>query len=89
MYEKKVTIQNEEGMHLRPAQMLTEKASQFSSHITLHTSDDDVVDVKSILGLMALGLDKGSLVTLAAEGEDEQQAVEALAELFEKGFGEL
>jgi phosphocarrier protein HPr len=88
MYIKQATIVNEEGMHMRPAQLLTEKASKFTSHITLTTDENDVIDVKSILGLMSLGLAKGSVVTLKAEGEDEQQAVDALAEFFAEGFGE-
>ena len=89
MYTKKVTIMNEEGMHMRPAQLLTEKAAQFSSEITLHTSEDQSADAKSILGIMALGLDKGTVVTLTAEGDDEKEAVETLADMFDKGVGEL
>jgi phosphocarrier protein HPr len=88
MYTKTVMIINEEGMHMRPAQLLTDKAAQFTSHITLRSGEDDEIDAKSILGLLGLGLEKGSIVTLAAEGADEQQAVEALAQLFEQGFGE-
>jgi phosphocarrier protein HPr len=89
MYTKKVTIINEEGMHMRPAQLLTEKAGQFSSEITIHADEGQAADAKSILGLMSLGLDKGTVVTLTAEGDDEKEAVETLAKMFDQGFGEL
>ncbi|SDO23437.1 phosphocarrier protein [Paenibacillus sp. yr247] len=88
MYSKTVTVLNEQGMHMRPAQLLADKAGQFTSNITLRSGEDEEIDVKSILGLLALGLEKGTSVTLTAEGEDEQQAVETLAQLFEQGFGE-
>ena len=87
MYTQQVTIINEQGMHMRPAQLLTDKASQFESTIMLVVNGDEV-DAKSILGLLGLGLEKGTVLTLSAEGSDEEAAVKALAELFEQGFGE-
>ncbi|PZE21149.1 HPr family phosphocarrier protein [Paenibacillus xerothermodurans] len=89
MYSKTVTVVNPEGMHMRPAKMLADKATNFSSEITLHTADEQEVNAKSVLGIIGLGLEKGASVTLAAEGEDEQQAVETLSEMFANGFGEL
>ncbi|UUZ82186.1 HPr family phosphocarrier protein [Paenibacillus sp. P26] len=88
MQSKSITIRNEEGLHLRPAQMLADKAGQFESDITLHGADGVEANVKSVLGIIALGLEKGAEVTLTAEGPDEEQAVSELAGLFEQGFGE-
>jgi phosphocarrier protein HPr len=89
MYTRRATIMNDQGMHIRPAQLLTEKAAQFSSEITIHSGEGQDADAKSILGIMSLGLEKGAVVTLTAQGDDEKEAVETLAEMFTKGFGEL
>ncbi|WP_159887402.1 HPr family phosphocarrier protein [Paenibacillus puerhi] len=83
-----LTIINEEGMHLRPAQALADAASGYDSDIYLQTADGQEANVKSVLNLIALGLEKGAQVTLATEGEDEEQALSELAKLFEQGFGE-
>jgi phosphocarrier protein HPr/phosphocarrier protein len=89
MIAKEVTIQNESGFHIRPAQLFTEKAGAFTSTIKIKPQGTETeVDGKSILGLMTLGLQKGSVVTISADGSDEQQAVEDLAQLVESGFGE-
>jgi phosphocarrier protein HPr len=82
-------IQNEQGFHMRPAQLFTELANTFQSEITMTaTGEDDEINPKSILGLMALGLEKGASVTISAEGPDEAEAVAALAALIASGFGE-
>ncbi|HUC92273.1 MAG TPA: HPr family phosphocarrier protein [Paenibacillus sp.] len=84
-----VTIRNDAGFHIRPAQLFTEKAGRFESKITLQPEGtDNVADGKSILNLMTLGLEKGSVVTLSADGPDEDQAIEELSALVESGFGE-
>lgn len=84
MYSKQATIKNASGFHIRPAQLFTEKATSFESTIKINESADG----KSILGLMTLGLGQGSVITISAEGPDEEAAVEALVELVESGFGE-
>ncbi|EXX87920.1 serine kinase [Paenibacillus darwinianus] len=84
-----LTIRNEAGFHIRPAQLFTEKAGAFESTVTLRPEGSDTVaDGKSILNLMTLGLEKGSVITLSADGPDEEQAIEQLSELVESGFGE-
>jgi phosphocarrier protein HPr len=84
-----VTIKNESGFHIRPAQLFTEKAGTFQSTILIKPQDMDMeVDGKSILGLMTLGLSKDAVVTISAEGSDEAEAVRVLGELVESGFGE-
>jgi phosphocarrier protein HPr len=89
MYSKETTIQNATGFHIRPAQLFTEKASAFQSTVKLKVNATNTeVDGKSILGLMTLGLEKGAVITITAEGSDEEQAVEELVKLVESGFGE-
>ncbi len=89
MHSKEATIQNATGFHIRPAQLFTEKATAFQSTVTLKVNGTGAeVDGKSILGLMALGLEEGAVVTIEADGSDEEQAVEELAVLVESGFGE-
>jgi phosphocarrier protein HPr len=88
MFTLTTTIQNEQGFHLRPAQLFTETAGKFESDITLTASDNEEIDPKSILGLMSMGLGKGDSVTISAEGPDEEAAVRELVQLIETGFGE-
>ncbi|SHH16944.1 HPr family phosphocarrier protein [Desulforamulus hydrothermalis] len=89
MVKKEVTIINETGLHARPAQLFTQKASEFQSSIKVIKEDGAAGDAKSILGMMSLGLTKGTKITIEANGEDEAQAVAALVELVEQGFGEV
>ncbi len=89
MYAQKITIKNEAGFHIRPAQLFSERAVQFQSTILLKPEGTTTTaDAKSILNLMTLGLEKGAVVVIVAEGPDEREAVEKLAELVESGFGE-
>ena len=87
MVEKKVEVTNRLGVHARPAYMLVQKADKFKSEITLQKEDLEV-NGKSILSVMALAAEAGSIVTIKAQGEDEAAAVEELAKLFEGKFGE-
>lgn len=89
MQQRQVTIRNEAGFHIRPAQLFTEKAGAFQSAISVKPEGQDAgIDGKSILGLMTLGLSKGAVMIITAEGSDEEDAVETLARLVEGGFGE-
>ncbi|MEB3101737.1 HPr family phosphocarrier protein [Ferviditalea candida] len=89
MITQTTAIRNEQGFHLRPAQMFTELANKFESEITLTvSSEDDKINPKSILNLMSLGIGKGTAVTISAEGPDEAQAVAELIAMIESGFGE-
>ena len=78
---------NKLGLHARPAAMLVQTASKFRSEIRLR-KDEVEANAKSILSVMMLAAEVGSFVIVKAEGEDEEQAVEALAKLFEDKFGE-
>lgn len=87
MVERKIEVINKLGLHARPAAMLVQNASKFKSEIKLQKEDVEA-NAKSILGVMMLAAEIGSFVTIKAQGEDEQQAVEAIARLFEEKFGE-
>ena len=87
MVERKTQVINKLGLHARPAAMLVQKASKFKSEIKLQKEDIEI-NAKSILSVMMLAAEVGSFVTIKAEGEDEEEAVEAIAGLFEEKFGE-
>lgn len=87
MVERKIEVINKLGLHARPAAMLVQKASKFKSEIKIKKEDVEA-NAKSILGVMMLAAEVGSFVIVKAEGEDEEQAVEAIAKLFEEKFGE-
>lgn len=87
MLESKVRIQNKLGMHARPAALFVKTAARFKSDVYL-TRDDQVVNGKSIMGVMMLAAEFGSELTLSVSGEDEQQALAALRELFHRKFDE-
>ncbi|MFZ5590293.1 MAG: HPr family phosphocarrier protein [Bacillota bacterium] len=88
MVSREVTILNETGLHARPAQLFTQKASEFESEIKIRKEDGSEADAKSILGLMTMALTGGTRITIEASGSDEEQAVKALVELVEQRFGE-
>ena len=82
MVEKQITIQNETGLHARPATEFVQLAGKFQSKIDLQrVGEDDWYNAKSISMLMTLGLAQGEQALLRAEGADEQAAVDALADL--------
>jgi phosphocarrier protein HPr len=78
MVEKQFTITDEAGMHARPASALVGAVSKFKSDITIEHKGKKV-NLKSILGVMSLGVPSGSVVTIAADGEDENEAIEKAA----------
>ncbi len=85
VYEKKVTVQNESGLHARPASLFVKEASKFKSEIMI-LYDDKEVQAKSILGVMSLGAKQGSSIVLKARGDDAPAAVEELALFIEKNW---
>ena len=87
MTEKKIQVINRLGLHARPAALLVQKASKFQSEIRL-VKDEYELNAKSIMSVMMLAAEMGSFITIKAWGEDEVQAVEELAKLFEEKFGE-
>ena len=87
MIERQATIVNQEGLHARPAARIVKLASTFTSEIELAKDGLDV-NGKSIMGVMMLAAECGSSIIIRAKGPDAEQAVQALAELVESGFGE-
>ena len=87
MPERTITIGNELGLHMRPARLLVETAGRFKSNIFL-LKDGARVNAKSILGVLTLEAGKESRITIEADGEDAQEALEALVTLFDDKFGE-
>jgi len=87
MIEREVTIRNRAGLHTRPASMLVKTASQFDSDVYLRR-DNYEINGKSVIGVMTLAAEQGARLTLLVEGDDEREAADAIAELFEDGFGE-
>ena len=83
--ERRIVIGNELGLHARPAAVFVQKANGFNAKITL-AKDDIVADAKSLLEVMTLGADCGSVVLLSARGADAAKAVVALAEMLESRF---
>lgn len=84
--EKNAVIQNESGIHARPASAIVKKATEFKSQIEIAYKDKKF-NAKSIISLMSMGLSKGSEVTVIATGEDEAAAANAIAELLESNLG--
>ena len=71
MYTQEITVQNEVGLHARPATYFIQKAN-----------------AKSLLGVLSLGIVKGTNIALIADGSDEKEAVDALVSLIQNNFGE-
>lgn len=87
MVTKEVVINNQVGLHARPATFFIQKANEFKSSIWIE-KDDRRVNAKSLLGVLSLGIVKGTAVNLIADGPDEADAIGTLAELIASDFTE-
>ena len=87
MYSKDVMVQNQVGLHARPATFFIQKANEFRSSIWIE-KEERRVNAKSLLGILSLGIIGGTQIMIIADGADEQAAVNALVELVESGFSE-
>ena len=87
MVVKSVTITNQVGLHARPATFFIQKANEFRCSIWVE-KDDRRVNAKSLLGVLSLGIVCGTTVNIIADGADEVQAVETLAELVNSELAE-
>ena len=81
MYVKEVTVQNQVGLHARPATFFIQKANEFKSSIWVE-KDERRVNAKSLLGVLSLGIVGGTTIKIIADGSDEENSVESLAVLF-------
>ena len=79
MYTQEITVNNEVGLHARPATFFIQKANEFKSGIWVE-KEDRRVNAKSLLGVLSLGIVKGTAITLIADGSDEKEAVAALVD---------
>lgn len=85
MREFEYTITDELGIHARPAGLLVKEAKKFTSDCTI-TKDGKTKKLTQLMMLMSLGVKNGDTVTISAEGEDEDAAIEALKDFFEKNL---
>lgn len=88
MIKQKVTIVNDAGLHARPAAALVRLASEYESDFYIHLYGYKI-NGKSILGVMTLAAEKGAELELELNGPDEEEALEAITELIDDGFGEV
>lgn len=79
--EKEFVITNEQGIHARPATKLVQLANEFDSDLYLHYNGQ-TVDLKSIMGVLSLGVTRGSLVIIRAEGTDDNEALKKISKFF-------
>ncbi|MBS4172310.1 phosphocarrier protein HPr [Bacillus sp. FJAT-49736] len=88
MVEKQFKVIADTGIHARPATLLVQTASKFDSDIQLGYNGKQV-NLKSIMGVMSLGIGKDAQISISANGSDEQDALNALEDLMKKeGLGE-
>ncbi|MCX7905496.1 MAG: HPr family phosphocarrier protein [Elusimicrobiales bacterium] len=87
MIRRDVIVKNEQGLHARPCRIISQVAMNFQSEIKL-IKDGYEVNAKSIMGILSMAASKGSVITIIANGSDEREAVEEIANLFETKFDE-
>lgn len=85
MVSRDITIKNSVGLHARPATFFIQKANSYKSSIWVE-KEDCRVNAKSLLGVLSLGITKGTTITLIADGADESVAIEGLASLVDSEF---
>ncbi|TDL98838.1 phosphocarrier protein HPr [Macrococcus brunensis] len=83
MEQQSYVIIDETGIHARPATMLVQTASKFDSDVQLEYNGKKV-NLKSIMGVMSLGVGKDAEITVYAEGTDEKEAIQAISDILSK-----
>ena len=87
MISRDFTISNKLGLHARPSAQITQAASRHGSEVWISKAGRRV-NAKSIMGVMMLAAGQGSVLTVEADGPDEEEAVAAIGQLITSGFGE-
>ena len=87
MVPNEVTVNNAVGLHARPATFFIQRANSFKSSIWVE-KDDRKVNAKSLLGVLSLGIVKGTTITIIADGTDDEEAVKTLVSVIESNFTE-
>ncbi len=88
MCVKEVVINNQVGLHARPATFFIQKANEFKSTVWVE-KEERRVNAKSLLGVLSLGIVGGTKISIIVDGPDEEVALNALVELVETGFGDM
>jgi len=87
MFSKEVVVQNQVGLHARPATFFIQKANEYKASIWIE-KDERRVNAKSLLGVLSLGITGGVNIRIIADGNDEEEAVDGLVKMVESGFTE-
>ncbi|MBE6811563.1 MAG: HPr family phosphocarrier protein [Ruminococcaceae bacterium] len=87
MVHKDITVQNQVGLHARPATFFIQKANEFRSSIWVE-KEERRANAKSLLGVLSLGITGGTDIRIIADGNDENEALAALVQMVEAGFAE-
>lgn len=85
MYSKEVVVQNQVGLHARPATFFIQRANEFKAGIWI-VNDERKVNAKSLLGVLTLGITRGTKITIVADGSDQEEAVDSLVDLISSNF---
>lgn len=86
MITREIKVSNDAGLTARAAATFVQHTNRFSSDIYLHLPGG-TVDAKSIMGIISMGIRKGTVITITCEGIDENKAIDDLEELFSQGLG--
>ena len=87
MIKQAFIVKNKLGLHARPAALLVQTTYKYQSQVRV-IKDDQEVDGKSIMGILTLTAERGSTLTIVADGPDEQEMIDELKTLFNRGFDE-
>ena len=87
MKKEKIILQNETGLHARPAGELVKLATTFNCNVNL-TANGRTVNAKSILAIMSLGIKASTEIEIECDGEDEEKAMDEIVKAFNNKFGE-
>ncbi len=87
MLSKTIVVQNQVGLHARPATFFIQKSNEFKSSIWIE-KEDRKVNAKSLLGVLSLGITKGTEIKIITDGVDEEEALDALESLIESKFND-
>lgn len=87
MKNLKITLENETGLHARPASALVQASQKYDSEIKI-LKDDDIYNAKSMMSILSMGASMGTVLEFQIEGSDEDKAYEEIKNIIENNFGE-
>ena len=86
MFEKKVVVTSDAGVHARPSMMIVKEAMKYENCSVEIVKDEVTADCKSIMTVLGLAMIKGAELTVRANGKDEEEIVETIVSMIESGF---